>query len=209
MWKGLGCGICWKLVCGFRVEDEGFNKSAWQCVWSQLTLELRPLPWCRRNAADANIISRYWSNMRSPYWCHSFCLHQAIAAGVSSHGLEWCWACFSNCLPPLTLEPEFLPHTLCLIWAAFVSCSVNLPKSGHATLTGMWFLFASNLLARDSLDKFLLENFFLEAKNWRQSSWHGDLGEKENIWKTRKCLDLSGRKEALCSRLSSILCHYF
>lgn len=172
MWKSLGCGICWKLFCGFLVEDEGFNKWAWQCVWSHLTVELHPLLWCRRNAADANIISRYWSNMCSPYWSHSFCLHQAIAAGMSSQGLKWCWACFWSGIIDLVTSLIVL-HPWHLSQSSYITLSVSselrlshvphLPKSGPS-LTGMWSLFILTLLTGDSLDKFLLENFF-RSKN--------------------------------------------
>lgn len=170
MWKSLGCGICWKSFCGFLVEDEGFNKWVWQCVWSQLALELHPLPWYRRNAADTNVISRYWSNMHSCYWSCSFCLNQAVAAEMSSLLLTRHSACIwrgiidlfrlfwlSYSFELLFIISHFM--CICLVWAVFVSRRVSRPKAGHAALTGMCFLFGSTLLTGDSLVKFLLDNF--------------------------------------------------
>lgn len=123
MWKSLGCGICWKPFCGFLVEDEGFNKWVWQCVWSQLTVELHPLPWYHKNAAAIPMsfpdidqicvltIDRILSVYIRPWqqrWAH-FCWHGALrVSGVES--LTW-----SGCSDWLTaLSYCLLSLILCL-----------------------------------------------------------------------------------------------
>lgn len=181
MWKNLGCGICWKPFCGFLVEDEGFNKWDWQCVWSQLTVAPHPLPWHRRNAA--NVISRYRSNMPSRYRSHPFCLHRADAAEMSSLLSTWRPACIWSRITHLVRS---LSHLWCSSWG-FLSLTFCLsgsrellssrfrcatpPNAGHATSTGMCFLFISTLLTGDSLVKFLVDNFLgqctLAREFWR------------------------------------------
>lgn len=174
----------------------------------------------KKCSSYTNVISRYWSNMCSRYWSHSFCLHQAVAAEMSSLLLTRRSACIWSGIIDLfrllwlaySIELLFIiAHfmSICLGLAALVSRRVNRPKAGHAALTGMSFLFRSTLLTGDSLVKFLLDHFFLEAAHLQESSydWQGDLGKREYLEK-RKCLDLSGRKGALCSRLCSILHQY-
>lgn len=172
MWKSLGCGIGWKPFCGFLVEDEGFNKWVWQCVWSQLAVELHPLPWYRRNAAALPMsfpdidqicvlaIDRILSVSIRPWqqrWAH-ICWHGALrVSGVESLTCSGC----SNWLYSIELL-FIISHfmSICLGWAALVSRHVIRPKARHAALTGMCFLFRSTLLTGDSLVKFLLDHFF-------------------------------------------------
>lgn len=109
--------------------------------------------------------------MCSRYWSHSFCLHQAVAAEMSSLLLTRRSACIRSGIIdlfrllwlPYSIELLFIiSHfmSICLGWAALVSHRVNRPKAGHSALTGMCFLFGSTLLTGDSLVKFLLDLFF-------------------------------------------------
>lgn len=156
------------------------------------------------------------------YWSHSFCLHQVIAAGMGSPRSLWCSACFrggitdlvrslvvlhpwhlswSSCL---TLSVVFVSSELCLSHVASICQILNtLPQQECA-------FYSDRLYSREILWINSSWRISLEAKSWRLSSydWQRDLGKRGNIWETRKCLDLSGRKGALCSRLGSILHHY-
>lgn len=127
MWKSLGCGLfCWKLFCGLLVEDEGFNKWVWQCVWSQITLELRPFLCCRRNAADFQILIKYAFSLlitlllsSSGHYSRDEFTLAVMVLGMFLGRNHWLGQVFS-CLTPLTFEVELLSHFL--LFLSHLSC---------------------------------------------------------------------------------------